>query len=253
MNSMIKYKEYANDVVSGKEVAGHLLIKACERYLSWFDRTDIEFIPEKADKFVDFCRHLKHFQGSYNGKPFILTPCQKFIAYNIFGWYYTGTTSRVTQSVYIQVARKFGKSFFIAALGLFCLVADNENGAEIDVLANSSKQARILFDMAKHGTSDIDPKHKHFIKLRDSIKVPKTDSIMQVLASDTTNLDGFNSSAFVLDEIHSMKTSELYDVLVSSQGMRDNPLGICITTAGFLVNGFAYTYRKNIKQACSLN
>ena len=244
MDNLDKYKEYANDVISGKEVAGQLLKKACERYLSWFDRTDIEFRPEKADRFVDFCSHLKHFQGSHNGKPFLLTPCQKFIAYNIFGWYYTGTNERVTRNVYIQVARKFGKSFFIAALGLYCLVADNENGAEIDVLANSAKQARILFEMAKHGATDIDPKKKHFQKLRDAIKVPKTASIMQILASDTTNLDGFNASAFVLDEIHAMKTSELYDVLISSQGMRDNPLGICITTAGFLINGFAYTYRK---------
>jgi len=253
IDPLYKYKKYAYDVLSGEEVAGQYVKKACERYLAWFDRKDIVFRPDKADSFIDFCRHLKHYQGRFRGRPFELTDCQKFIAYNIFGWYYPQKCDsegnplplqRVTKNVLIEVSRKFGKTFFIAALNLYCLVADGEYGGEVDVVANSAKQAKILFDMAKHCCHDIDPKNKHFIRLRDVIKFPKTDSIMQVLASDTMNLDGYNSSVATLDEIHMMKTSELYDVLKSSQGMRDNPLTICITTAGFLLTGFAYQYRK---------
>lgn len=250
---LYKYKTYAYDVLEGREVAGQYVKKACERYLSWFDRTDIIFRPDMADRFIDFCLHLKHYQGSFRGKPFILTECQKFIAYNVFGWYKPQQyddegnplpLQRVTRNVLIEVSRKFGKTFYIAALALYCMVADGEYGGEVDVVANSAKQAKILFDMAKHCCRDIDPKNKHFIRLRDIVKMPKTDSIMQVLASDTMNLDGYNSSVAIMDEIHMMKTSELYDVLKSSMGMRDNPLSICITTAGFLLTGFAYQYRK---------
>lgn len=56
-----KYTQYAEDVINGKIVACTYVKLACQRYLSWFDREDIVFIPEKADKVVNFCHHLKHF------------------------------------------------------------------------------------------------------------------------------------------------------------------------------------------------
>jgi phage terminase large subunit-like protein len=47
-----------------------------------------------------------------------------------------------------------------------------------------------------------------------------------------------------LDEAHEQKDSKLWDVLCSSQGMRDNPLACIITTAGFNKHGFCYGYRE---------
>lgn len=43
---------------------------------------------------------------------------------------------------------------------------------------------------------------------------------------------------FILDEFHAQKDWDLYNVMVSSQGMRTQPLGIVITTAGFLCQGY---------------
>jgi hypothetical protein len=40
---------------------------ACERYLSWFDRDDIEFRPEMADKPVKFIENLEQYQGKWAG------------------------------------------------------------------------------------------------------------------------------------------------------------------------------------------
>ena len=40
------------------------------------------------------------------------------------------------------------------------------------------------------------------------------------------------------------KDSALFDVMCSSQGMRKNPLGMIITTAGFNKFGFCYEYRQ---------
>lgn len=58
--------------------------------------------------------------------------------------------------------------------------------------------------------------------------------------------DGYNSSCFVLDEFHAAKTWDLYNVMKSSQGMREQPLAIIITTAGFLLNGYpCYEHRLN--------
>lgn len=236
------YYKYAEGVLDGSITAGVYIKKAAERFFSFFDR--YEFRPKKVDRVIDFVSHLKHYQGKHKGQPFELEPWQTFAVANIFGWYDPQTGYRVTQSVYLEMARKQGKSALIAAIALYCLTADGESGAEVDCIANSVKQSHILFDMSKAFSHNIDPKRKHFTELRDTIKYPKTNSFMQVLASDSSNLDGFNPSCFILDEVHEYKDSSLYDVMVSGQGMRENPLGILITTAGFDMTGFCYIHRQ---------
>ena len=61
-----KYQEYAKQVLSGEINACKHIKNACSRYLSWFDRDDIEFRPDKADKVVNFASKLKHSTGSSN-------------------------------------------------------------------------------------------------------------------------------------------------------------------------------------------
>lgn len=237
-----KYTKYADDVLADRIKACKYIKKACERFYDFAQK--YEFRDDKVDKVVDFISHLKHYQGKHKGERFKLEPWQVFVVANIFGWYHKDTGRRVTNSIYLQLARKNGKTALIAAIALYCLVADGESGAEVDCIANSVKQSHLLFDMSKHFANDIDPKHKHFQRLRDTLKFPKTDSIMQVQASDSANLDGYNPSCFVLDEVHSYKDSQLYDVMVSGQGMRSDPLGILITTAGFSLTGFCFIHRQ---------
>ena len=101
-----KFKNYANDVITGKVVACNNIILGCKRYLSWFERDDIYFDEKKADKAVNFIQMLKHYQGKEAGKHFILEEWQKWIVYNIFGWYWRETNLRVTTKAFILVARK---------------------------------------------------------------------------------------------------------------------------------------------------
>lgn len=238
---MDKYKEYAIDVVNGKIVACNYIKLACQRYLSFFDKYD--FRENKVDKVINFISKLKHFKGKHNGEPFILLPYQVWIIANIFGFYHPNTDKRVINYVYLELARKNGKTAFVAAILLYMLVADGENGAECEMVANSAKQAKIAFDMASYFLSSIDCKGKYFKRFRDKIKFDATKSFLQVLSADASGNDGYNSSAFVLDEAHEQRDSRLWDVMVSSQGMRQNALAMIITTAGFNKFGFCYSYR----------
>lgn len=236
-----KYLSYANDVISGKVIASNYIKLACKRYLSWFDK--YEFRSKEADKVVNFISKLKHYIGSHNGKPFILLDYQKWIIYSIFGFYYPDTDRRVVNYAYLEMARKNGKTAFVMALNLYMLIADGENGAEVELVANSAKQAKIGFTMASNFLQSIDPKGKYFKRYRDSIKFDKTKSLLQVLSSDASGNDGYNSYCFTLDECHEQPDSRLWDVMVSSQGMRTNSLAIITTTAGFNKFGFCYSYR----------
>lgn len=242
MTDYEKYKQYANDVKNGKINACTYIKQACERYLSFFDKYD--FRPEKVDKVIKFISILKHFTGKFNGKPFTLLPYQKWIIYSIFGFYYKGTDKRVTNYVYIELARKNGKTALAAAIALYMMLADGENGAEVEMVANSAKQAKICFDLASNFLQSIDAKGKHFKRYRDTIKFDKTKSFIQILSSDASGNDGYNSSCFILDECHEQPDSRLFDVMASSQGMRQNPLGIIITTAGFNLFSFCHEYRQ---------
>jgi len=239
------YIKYAKDVVSGKKVACEAIKLACQRFLDWFNRDDIYFDYEDVDKKIHFISLMKHFTGQHNGQSFTLLPWQAWAVAHIFGFKYKETNLRVINNVFIMISRKAGKTAFAAALCLCCAIADHENGAEIELVANSKQQANIAFEMCKNFAESLDPQKRFIRRKRSIIEIPKTKSSIQVLSSDAMGNDGYNSSCFVLDEFHAAKDWSLYNVMKSSQGMRQQPLAIVITTAGFLLNGYpCYEYRE---------
>ena len=248
-NELNKYKDYAYKVINKEIPTCKYVYQACQRYLSFFEKYD--FRIDKVDKVVNFIRRLRHFCGKHNGKPFELLPYQKWIIYSIFGFYYKGTDKRVTNYVYIELARKSGKTALAAAIALYMMIADGENGSEVEMVANSAKQAKICFDMASNFLQSIDHKGKYFKRYRDKIKFDYTKSFLQILSSDASGNDGYNSNCFILDECHEQPDSRLWDVMCSSQGMRRNPLAIIITTAGFNLYGFCYNYRQTCTEILS--
>lgn len=203
-------------MLNGEIIASVYVKLACERFMSWFDNPEFEFKTKKVDKVVSFISKLKHYTGKSNGKPFILTDWQYFIVENIYGWYYKGTNKRVIKNVYIEVGRKSGKTTLLSAIALYAMIADGENGSEVDCVANTKQQAKILFDTASNLADSLDKKHKYIKPFRDKIKFAATKSHIQVLSSDASTLDGFNAYLFVEDELHAAKDSKLYDVLKSS-------------------------------------
>ena len=57
------------------------------------------------------------------------------------------------------------------------------------------------------------------------------------LPANAESLDGLNPSAALIDELHAHKTREVWDVMQSAMGARDQPLLNAITTSGFYVEG----------------
>lgn len=234
MNNMIdsKYTQYAQDVIDGKIIASELVILACKRYMSWFERDDIYFDVEKADKPVKFIAKLKHFTGKFKGQPFILQDWQKFMIYNIFGWIRKDTGTRLIRNAYIQISRKCGKTSLASAIGLYGLIADGEAGAEVTCVAPSAEQSRIAFKNASSYLESIN-KFRFFKALRGEIRFDRTKSRFRIMSSDANFGDGFNPSIAIIDEYHAMKDNDIPNVLVSGMGMRTQPLMLYITTAGF--------------------
>ena len=230
---MKPYYQYVDNVVSGNIVVGENIRLAVQRFQRDLQRDDLEFREEVVDGAIDFISTLKHFTGKSSGQNFILEDWQAFIVANIVGWYWKDTDNRRYSSSYIEISRKQGKTALAAALCLYFLIADGEDGAEVDLAANSKEQAKIAFSFCSTFTKQLDPKAKYLKAYRDSILLDANNSKLRVFAADDSKLDGFNASFGLIDEYHSAKNSKVRDVIKSSMGMRQNPHLCTITTAGF--------------------
>ena len=232
MNTKLYY-EYCSRVLNGEIIAGETIKLACKRFQNDLKRDDLEFREDKVDRAIKFIGTLKHYTGKHSGKPFTLEGWQQFIIANIVGFYWKGTNTRRYTSSYIEVSRKQGKTALAAALCLYYLIADGEDGAEVLLAANSKEQAKIAFDMCSKFSKGLDSKGKYLTAYRADILFNLTNSKLKVLAADDSKLDGFNASFGLLDEYHAAKNSKVSDVIKSSMGMRMNPHLCTITTAGF--------------------
>lgn len=228
---------YAKQVVAGKIIANKYVIKECERHLKYLKGHEKwifdEELAHRPIRFIEkFCKPSK---GANN--QLILQPWQHFIIGSLFGWVHKETKLRRFKEALVFVGRKNGKTTTISGLANYGVSQDGENGAEIHMLANTMKQARLLFDESKAMIKASPILKKNFRSLRDAIHYDKTISKIEPQASDSEKLDGLNTHIGIFDEIHEFKDYKLISVIKNSRAARLQPLLIYITTAGFQLNG----------------
>lgn len=228
-----QYWKYADDVINDRIVTGKYIKLACQRMIDWAKRDDIFFDYSDIDRKIRFVQKLKHSEGKHAGENFVLLPYQQWMYSNIFGWKYTGTNKRVVKNALLLLSRKAGKTFFGASLAMTVALCDGQKSPEIDFIANSSQQAEIAFRHCSQQAKSIDPKEKIIKRFRRNLYSPITGARINVLASDTSKLDGLGASFFLQDEGHEAKSFEVWNILKTSQGAIENPLAVGISTCGF--------------------
>jgi phage terminase large subunit-like protein len=225
---------YARSVTAGKVVAGQLVRKACARHLA--DLTEggkrgLRWDAAAAAHAVDFFRFLKHSKGEWAGQAFVLSPWQVFIVGAVFGWKRADGTRRF-RTVYVEIARKNGKSTLLAGIGLYLLVADGEAGAEVYSSATKRDQAKIVWSEAERMVRASDALKSRVVAFRNNLHIAGTASKFEPLSADSNTLDGLNAHGNLVDELHAHRDRGVWDVLVTSMGARRQPLTVAITTAG---------------------
>lgn len=235
---------YCKRVIANKTRHGKLERLAVLRYKSDLKRRDLEMKWDRVDRAVRFIELLKHTEGELSGQRIVLEPWQLFILTNLVGFYYKGGRFRRYNYGYIEVARKNGKSTFLAALGLYFLLMDGEGAAQVYSAATKRDQAKIVFDCAKRFVIKNSKLTKALTIHRDTLSDPKTLSKFEPLPADAKTLDGLNPHFTIVDEYHVHKNDELYNVIKSGMGARANPQLVAITTAGFNKNLPCYSLRK---------
>lgn len=232
-----KITTYPWDVLEGKILACENIKLACKRFMDFLDMKDRYFDVGDVERTIRFFERFRHFTGQYNNKPFILQEWQKFMICGIYGFKWKKDGTRVTRTFILSVSRKQGKTSCISIMAIKALL--EENNAQVIVAANSASQASILFKMASSYLKSLGGKvDKLFRRFRDRIMFDKTDSSMRVVSADASRLDGLNCNFAVVDEISQAPNSDVYDVLESSMGSRQQPLMCCCTTRSNNQSGF---------------
>lgn len=226
---------YYNLIVGGQVIVSKKVRKQFDKLISDLNNPGkYHFDLEKATRPIEFVeKFCKHSKGQWSGKPVILDLWQKAIIQSIFG-FVDDKGIRKYREALIIVARKNGKSTLLSAIALYMLFADHEGGAQVCCVASKKDQAKIVFTEAKNMVTQ-SPWLGQLIKKRKSdLYVPLTFSTFEPLASDSNTLDGLNMHCGIIDELHSIKDRNIYDVSKQSMGARTQPLLLIISTAGFV-------------------
>jgi phage terminase large subunit-like protein len=207
------------------------------------------FDVEAVDRFLRFCRLLRHTKGNrWARRPLELDLWQViFVAGPFFGWK-NAEGYRVYRTLWLEVPRKNGKSTLAAAINLYLLTADREDGAEVYAAAASKEQARAVYDVSYRmalGSSHI---RRRCRILKGSIVSENTASSYKVVASVSDLAHGLNVHGATIDEIHIHKTRDLIETFETGTGSRDQPVIAFLTTAGLDDPGSIYTEKRDLAE-----
>ncbi len=204
-----------------------------EHFIKMLRNEEYYFDVKKVNKCLKLCSLMKHYKGEFAGTFFQPIPFQVFLISAVFGFKYKKNKKRVIKQFYVSIARKNGKSFFLAALALIHFILDKESGPEIYVAATKESQAKLLWNDICKIIKGSPAFKKHFKQLVSELHCLPNNGICRALGSDSTRQDGLNCSFAIIDEYHAHPTSGMLNILESSQGARSQPLVGIITTSGF--------------------
>jgi len=237
---------YCRGVADAPEEHGMYEQLQLRRFLQRLNKYD--FRIDEVQKFFKFYEFLK-FDGTKGRQRYKLTPVQTYLFSNVYG-FYEDDTHRLVNDVIWMIARKFSKTTSVTAIAIYDYLFGDDN-AQVYTAANTFPQAKICYDeICKVLKCSIDPGLKRMKTLRDTIKWKKSEkrnSSITCVANSPDKLDGGNSSTNIFDEFSQADDNELYGVLTSSMGVRENPLNVIITTGSDKVNGPFYGMVENAK------
>ncbi|WP_312084570.1 terminase TerL endonuclease subunit [Brevundimonas sp.] len=244
-------ERYARDVVAGKITACKWVKRACKRHLDDLERAENDpsypfyFDAERADDPCDFGEKQLHVEGNYDPPTIVLADWQIFITTFIFGWRRKADGGRRISEVYIEVARKAGKSSWTAFIAIYCVTCEGEVGPQVIIGASTGAQAAKVFEPARK-MIEKNPALREAFGLKTwarSITCEANGGYIQTINAKGSTQDGHNPHLGILDELHAHANRALYDVIKSAFGSRTNPLLWSITTAGFSTTGICYEVR----------
>jgi phage terminase large subunit-like protein len=187
-------------------------------------RLDLRRLPKRGGaRCIAFCeRYIVVPKGTGARKRMKLRPWQRDIVRGVLD------EPRPRQGL-VSIPAGNGKSTLAAAMGLYGLLADGVEGAQVLVVASDERQARIIFNTARRMVElDRDLAARVHI-YADRLHEPRTDSVFMALPADPGSLQGWDPSMALVDELH-VVTDDTFEAMSARAGKREQSLLLAIST-----------------------
>lgn len=244
--------EYAQSIIGKKKIANKETIQMCKRFFKDLKNTKYDFNPKDAEFVIQIIeKTFVHQKGEdmqgypLRGRPFLLEPWQKFVVYNILGFFHKGTILRKYKEAFVMLPRKNGKTPFMSALSWGLGLLERKSGAEIVIIGNLLKQALQSFNFINYNLKNMGEEDNFRIldnNQEHSISGDLDGGYMRIetIAGNSDRMDSLNTLIQILDELHLYKSASQYNTIKESGKAYRNSLCIGITTAGDNMNSFCY-------------
>jgi len=253
----LEVMQYVRGCMDGSIIAGEDRILACQRFVDFLGRDDLDVRTHDADFVIGIIESTYHHRqgealdGSpMRGKPFLLEPWQKFCIYGMLVFWHKGTNECLVKEALIFIPRKNSKTLFASALAWGLSLLRKDSGAKCYVVGAQLKQALETYDSWDYNVRLLYPDEKKRIEkgwqiLNNSFahkvenKTLGGGSVsLNALASNPDGQDSFNANIVIADEMHAYKRPKQYTILQEAMAAYTNKLIIGITTAGDDPTGF---------------
>ena len=166
---------------------------------------------------------------------------------------------RKYRKLYLETAKGSGKSPLAAALGLWCLFADGESGAQVYVVAKNSHQAEVLFkyavgmfERAEHLT-ELGYVYGGATNPQRIVSRGASGGFMRRVAQADKGfgVSGPLPSCILFDEVHEVSDFTIIELLEAGVKHRQQPLTVFTTNAGAGTDTPAYREHSYALQVAS--
>ncbi|ODA08720.1 terminase large subunit [Paenibacillus polymyxa] len=244
--------EYANSIIEGRKIAGKEIVQGCERFMRDLENPEYTFDPKDAEFVIGIIeKTFVHDVGErldgtpLSGEPFLLEPWQKFIIYNLLGFYHKGSILRRYKEAFIFIPRKNGKTRFVAALSWALALLNRRSGSKIYIVGAALEQSLQSFNFINYNLDKMGEKENFRVldnNQEHSISGDLGDGTLYIkaLAANPDKQDSLICNIAIADELHAYTKPKQYNIIKEAMKPYSNKLMIGITTAGDNMTTFCY-------------
>jgi len=266
------FHKYPAGVLTGKIPACKTIIQAAYRHFMDTERDDIYLCEDARKSILAWFKFTPIPDGPQAGKPLTLNPPLIWMSISLIAWRWSDDEYEEIEGEYVQlkykgtrrykeafclVGRKFSKTTWAAAMGLYCIKKGHHKSRGY-TFATTLDQAREVWGAAA-SMIDLSPRlqtdfhHNKITSNRPIITMPAKDGSFIAKAGNSDKQDGLNPIFACLDECHAITDFNSYGVVTSAFGAQVEYLFMIITTAGTVLDGLCTTLHANGLRALDPN
>lgn len=238
---MTYLEQYHQLIQNGDVVVGYWIRREIENLVNDLNNPFYIYDTAEAHKRIrfmeSFCLQSKH---PYFGKPMTLMPWQKAFIESLYSFRIAETGRRRFVEAILEIARKNGKSTFLAGDGNTDLFI-GAGGSEICCASNDDKQSRYIWREIAGMRQRLDPKRALTSQNLTEIRNDRKNILITRMSSKTQNKDGGNYTKTFQDESHDVDEEngncEIAEACWRGMSTKDEPIFINCTTQGFSRDG----------------